>query len=217
MAVCGSCGKEVKDGAWTCGYCGALMAQSSQPAGGGPSGSGYPPYGEPVPTGQGASAPAGPPSAGLSSTTRLVLIVAGVAVLAILLVWFFVLRGAGGSPFDGTWNEPGGASDSAVVIKGSGNELKVTFKATVNGDKKQYTVPAHVRGDRLEITLDDFAKAAGAEDQIQAAKAQFETFIKNFKLVFTVRDANHLVFAVEGQIVGAAPQQNRSMVLVKAD
>ncbi len=51
MAICASCGKEIRDGVWTCGFCGAPVAQSpADDAQGGdesPYGSeGYNPYAE---------------------------------------------------------------------------------------------------------------------------------------------------------------------------
>jgi hypothetical protein len=201
MATCSSCGKEIRDNDWTCGNCGA-------PA-----------------TGAGAAygAPAATPAAkgGLSRTTLNIIIVAAVAVVAIIAVWFFVVRGTGGtSPFLGTWKEPAGGGATVVIKKKSGD-----FKATMSGKdaagtEKTYTIPAHLVGSSLEITVDDFIKASRNEEQAAQAKAVFEAIIKDFRLVLTLKDPTHLEMKVEGTPVGgsvATPSSSSSVVLVKDD
>jgi hypothetical protein len=70
------------------------------------------------------------------------------------------------------------------------------------------------------ITVDDFIKASGNEEQAAQAKAVFETLIKDFRLVFTLNDPSHLQMKVEGTPVGGsavAQASTSSTVLVKDD
>ena len=229
MATCGSCGKEIRDDDWTCGHCGAPVSGARGAAGSGASSSGYAPSYEPEPAAYGASeaygapavygAPTQPPTAtgGLSRSTLTIILVAAVAVVAIIAVWFFVLRDSGGaSPFLGTWNEPSGGTAS-VVIKKHGGDFELTMSGKDSaGAQKTYTIPAHLAGSSLEITVDDFVKATGNEEQATQAKAVFESMIKDFRLVFTLQDPTHLEMKVEGTPVGgSAPSANSSIVLVK--
>jgi hypothetical protein len=229
MATCGSCGKEIRDNDWTCGSCGAPVGGAGAAAGSGASPSGYasgyeePPaaygapetYGAPAVYGAPAAAPAA--TGGLSRTTRNVIIVAAVAIVAIIAVWFFVLRG-GSSPFDGTWNASS-SSIGAIVISGSGSDFKVKTTATdSSGAQKSSVVPAHLDGADLVITVDDFVKATGDQAQAAQVKAIFEALIKDFRLVFSLQDSTHLKLTVEGTPTsGQSPSQGQqSIVLVKA-
>src|SRR5450759_2199528 len=184
MATCASCGKEIRNDDWTCGHCGAPVTGAGAAAGSGASPSGYAPSYEPQPAAYGApeayGAAAAPPLAkgGLSHTTLTIILVAAVAVVAILAVWFFFLRG-GSSPFDGTWNAGAGGM-GAIAISGSSDDFKVkTTSADASGEQKSYTVPAHMDGTDLVITVDDFIKASGNEAQASQAKAAFETIVKD--------------------------------------
>jgi len=226
MAACASCGKEMRDDDWTCGNCGAPVTGTGATVGSGAGPSGYAPsyeppadYGAPVAYG----APAAPPATegGLSRTTLAIVIVAALAVVAIIVVWFFFVRGTGGtSPFLGTWNEPNGGT-ATVAIKLKSGDFKVTMTGEdAAGTEKTYTIPAHLDGSSLVITVDDFIKATGNEEQAAQAKAVFETLIKDFRLVFTLNDSTHLEMRVEGTPVGgsaAAQDSTSSVVLVKGD
>ena len=223
MATCGTCGKGIRDDDWTCGACGAPVTRGGASAGAGASSSGYAPsYGPPADYGAPAAygAPTAAPAAkgGLSRTTLTIIILAAVAVVAIIAVWFFFVRGTGGSsPFLGTWNEPNGGTASIVIKKHSGDfEVTMSGKDTA-GAQKTYTIPAHLDGSSLAITVDDFLKASGNEEQAAQAKLVFESMIKDFRLVFTLQDPTHLEMKVEGTVVGGAPAQSAksSIVLVK--
>lgn len=219
MATCPSCGKEIKEGDWVCGRCGAPVAGATEdgPAPqGAPDPYGYAPGFEPQPAAAGTAAAAG--RQGMSRTLLTVLVLAGVAVVAVVAVWFFVLRG-NSSPFDGTWNA-NGATTGAITISGSGDDFKLKFDSTdASGAKKSAVVPAHMDGADLVVTVDDFIKASGDQEQAAKLKAAFELLIKDFRLVFTLQDATHLKFTVEGTLAnGQSPNPTqRSIVLVKAD
>jgi len=227
MATCVSCGKEIPDDDWTCGHCGTPVFGAGAAAGPGAGHSGYAPSYEPQPAAYGAPATYGAPAAepaakdGLSRTTLTIIVVAAVAVVAIVAVWFFVVRGSGGaSPFFGTWKEPGQGTGTVVIKKHSG-DFKVTMSGKdAAGTQKSYTIPAHLAGSSLEITVDDFITATGNEEQAAQAKAVFASMIKDFRLVFTLKDPTHLEMKVEGTAVGgsaAAQASNSSVVLVKDD
>jgi len=226
MAACASCGKEIRDDDWTCGNCGAPVkgAGASGGSSGSPSGyySGYespPDYGAPVAYGAPAAAPA--TKSGLSRSTLTIIIAAALVVVAIIAVWFFFVRGTGGtSPFLGAWIEPGGGPN-AVEIKLKSGDFKVTMTGKdAAGAEKTYTIPARLDGSRLVITIDDFIEASGNEEQAAQAKVVFETMIKDFRLVFALNDPTHLEMTVEGTPVGGsavAQTSTNSMVLVKDD
>jgi len=233
MATCASCGKEIRDNDWTCGNCGASVTGAGATAGSGAGPSGHAPSYEPQPAAYGAPAAYGTPAAygapgappvakgGLWRTALTIIIVAAIAVVAIIAVWFFVVRGTGGtSPFLGTWKEAA-AGNGSVVIKKKSGDFKVTMSGKdAAGTEKTYTIPAHLAGSTLEITVDDFIEATGNEDQAAQAKAVFETLIKDFRLVFTLKDPTHLEMKVEGTPVGglvATQTSKSSVVLVKSD
>ena len=218
MATCPSCGKDIKEGDWVCGRCGAPVAGATD---GGPTPQGAPdPYGyapgfEPQPAAAG-TAPAG--GQGMSRTLLTVLVLAGVAVVAVVAVWFFFLRG-GSSPFDGTWNA-NGSTTGAITISGSGDDFKLKFTGNdASGNTKSTVVPAHMDGADLVVTVDDFIKASGDKTRAAQLKAAFELLIKDFRLVFTLQDATHLKFTVEGTLAnGQSPNPSTSsIVLTKAD
>ena len=182
MATCDTCGKEIRDNDWTCGSCGAPVTRSGEAAGAGVSPGDYAPTYEPQPTAYGApaayeatvaaGAAAATPAAkgGLSRTALTIIIVAAVAIVAIIAVWFFVVRGTGGtSPFLGTWNEPSGGT-ATVAIKLKSGDFKVTMSGKdAAGMQKTYTIPAHLDGSSLVITVDDFIEATGNEEQAAQA------------------------------------------------
>jgi hypothetical protein len=230
MAACDTCGKEIREGDWTCGSCGAPLTRSGEAAGAdvGP-GDCAPAY-EPQPTAYGTpaayettgayGAAVATPAAkgGLSRTALTIIIVGAAAIVAIITVWFFVVRGTGGtSPFLGTWNEPGGGT-ATVAIKLKSGDFRVAMTGRdAAGAEKTYTIPAHLDGSSLVITVDDFVEATGNEDQAAQAKAVFEAIISDFRLVFTLNDPTHLEMKVEGTPVGgSAPGAASSIVLVKS-
>jgi hypothetical protein len=221
MATCATCGKEIRDNDWTCGNCGAQVTGAGAAGGPGASPSGYAPSYEPQPAAYGAPAAAPAAEGGLSRATLTIIVVAAVAVVAIVAVWFLFVRGTGGtSPFLGAWKEPA-AGDGSVVIKKKSGDFKVTMSGKdAAGAQKSYTIPAHLAGSSLEITVDDFITATGNEQQAAQAKAVFASMIKDFRLVFTLKDPTHLEMKVEGTAVGgsaAAQASNSSVVLVKDD
>lgn len=223
MAICASCGKEIRDDIWTCGFCGAPVAQPTAGETGGSEGSaygseGYNPYAGQAAAGTGAygstttsygSSPEGltpygtpmprtapPKSGGLSGTTKLILVGAAVALIAIVAVWFFVLRGGGGDEFIGTWTAVE-SSQGSLVIERDGGGLQVTM---VGADQQRIgPLKTDLSDDELEIKLE----ATGGDEQQKAAvetvKALFEATIEDFKMALRIRDADgRLLLTVSG-------------------
>ena len=135
MATCASCGKEMRDDDWTCGHCGAPVKEAGATGGAGASPRHAPTTHSGVRVAarlrgagglrRAGGAPGG--EGGLSRSTLTIVIVAALAVVAIIAVWFFFVRGARrSSPFLGTWNEPDGGIDT-VEIKLKGGDFKVTM------------------------------------------------------------------------------------------
>jgi hypothetical protein len=230
MAICPSCGKEIRDDIWTCGFCGAPVAQSAASGTGGGEDSaygseGYNPYasqaaagaggygtqayGAQTPTSYGSAAegmtPYGTPlpqaapasSGGLSQVTKLALVGAAVAIVAIVAVWFFVLRGSGGGDqFVGTWTATEATAGSLFVEQGGGG-LEVTIIGA--DDARVGPLKTDLDGDELEIKLE----AAGGDETNKAAidvvAAMFEASVDDFKMTLRLRDSDgHLILSVSG-------------------
>lgn len=151
---------------------------------------------------------------------RRALIVGAAALAVAVLVWFFFIRDTG-NPFAGTWQAPADAPIAGTVaIAGPGRHIEATFTGNVtSGTPQTFTVRAHRDGDRLVITTDDFADAAGDVADAQRVRTSFAAFVKDFRLVFTRRDATHLAMTVEGTFVGVIKVglDERSVVLTKVD
>ena len=220
MPECPSCDAPLKDGDWTCGTCGAPAADAGMaPApGAGPyageatayTAAGAPAYGAPPAYAPGEwgpeyqPQPAGtavvPAHAGSSGLLKLVLVVAVVAILAIILVWFFVLRGPAttGEEFLGSWTASTQQGIATVVVAPTEEAFAVTISG--NDQSQKVTVPAHVDGADLVITMDDFSQMAGAGNA-EAFKATLEALAGDFTLRFSSVDATR----VDLRIVGESP------------
>ena len=123
-----------------------------------------------------------------------------VAVLAIVLVWFFVLRGPAttGDEFLGTWTATTQKGIATAVI----TQKDDAFSVTISGEQatQKVTVPAHLDGTELVITMDDFSQIAG-EANAEQFKATLKALAGDFKIVFSSVDATHL----DLRIVGTSP------------
>ena len=210
MIECPNCHAPLKEGDWTCGNCGAPVAGAGMAAAPGTGGDYHAAYssgasGAPADTysaspawGGGDQSP--PASAASSGLLRTVLIIAVVAVLAIVAGWFFLLRGpaTSGDEFLGTW--------TATTQKGIGTAVITrkdeTFTVVISGSQatQKVTVPAHLDGTDLVITMDDFSHIAGEADA-ERFKATLKALAGDFKLVFSSVDATHL----DMRIVGKSP------------
>ena len=211
MAECPSCKAPLKDGDWTCGTCGAPVAGAGMAAdpnagdyhetyggGGAPAAYGSGPAWDAAPSTTAAAAE--PSSAASSGLLRLVLIIGVIAILAIVLVWFFVLRGptTTGEEFLGTWT----ASTQTGIATATIAKTEDAFTVTLSGSQQsqKVSVPAHLDGKDLVITLDDFSQMGG-----EASAGQLKTALKalagDFKMIISSVDATHLSL----QIVGKSP------------
>jgi hypothetical protein len=224
MATCANCGKEIRDDVWTCGSCGAPVAQSTAGDTGGSEASaygseGYNPYAGQAAAGTGAygstttsygSSPEGltpygtplprtapPRSGGLSGTTKLILAAAAVALIAIVAVWFFVLRGGGGDEFVGTWTAAESGQGSLVIERDDGG-LQVTL---VGADQQRIgPLKTDLSGDELEIKLEATGDDEQQKTAVEMVKALFEATIQDFKMALRIRDADgRLLLTVSGK------------------
>jgi hypothetical protein len=207
MAECPSCNAPLKDGDWTCGTCGAPVAGAGMAAApgagdyheayGGGVGAPADAYGAPASWGEPHPA-AAPASAGSSGLFKLVLIIGVVAVLAIVLVWFFVLRGptTTGEEFLGTWTASTQQGIATVVVSHGGDDA---FSVTISGSKEaeKVTVPARLDGADLVITMDDFSQIAG-EANAERFRDALKALAGDFRMVFTSVDATHLDLRIVG-------------------
>jgi hypothetical protein len=207
MAVCPSCNAPLKDGDWTCGKCGAPVAGAGMTTAAGDYHAAYgggqdapaASYGAPAAWGgdyqrQPAAAAA---DAGSSGALKLVLISAAVAVLAIVLVWFFLLRGpaTSGEEFLGTWTATTQQGIATAHIAKKDDAFTVTLSG--NDADQKVSVPAHVDGTELVITLDDFSQIAG-EANAERFKTTLKALAGDFRLIISSVDATHLDLRIVG-------------------
>lgn len=223
MAICPNCGGDNRDGVWTCASCGQPMGAGDAGAAGG----GYeePPHDHDyynAPTAYGTSAPHIPPlgrqkKPGEGSPLVKIVIVGGVlAVAAIFLAWFFLLRGGGGDAFLGKWRPVEGNKNETIEIKRSGGDIAITF---VGADGEGIgPFKAKVSGDKLETTLE----YAGDDPKMKAQAQLFRTFasamVEDFKMVFQTK-GDGLTVRVEGKAREGAETTglNETTELEKAD
>jgi hypothetical protein len=211
MAVCPNCKAPLKDGDWTCGSCGVPVAGAGMATAPGAGdyhetyggGAGAPPEAYGAPTSWGEPRPAGgaaPTVAGSSGLLRLVLIIGAIAVIAIVLVWFFVLRGptTTGEEFLGTWTASTQTGIATATIAKQDDAFSVTLSGSQQGQK--VTVPAHLDGKDLVITLDDFSQMAG-EASADQLKDALKALAGDFRMVFSSVDPGNLSL----RIVGTSP------------
>ncbi len=127
----------------------------------------------------------------------MVLAGAAVAIVAIVAVWFFVLRGAaGGEQFVGTWTAVQDGGGGLVIAKRDG-EMQITI--TRAGEQSSGPFKGKLRGDTLEITLEPATGSAESEAAGESVKSMFEAFIEDFRMVLTVRPGDgRLLLDVEG-------------------
>lgn len=202
MATCASCGKEIRDNAWTCGQCGAPVIRAGGGAAGGapggaPSAYGYAPGFEPPPAGASAGAPAAAPGGGMSRATLVILLVAVVAIVAIVAVWFFFLRTTpGGQEYLGAWQATDQKTGSMIVAKEDGD-----FKITMVSPAGAKTGPfkGSLKDDALELKFE----AANGDDTNKAAagflKSLVEAALQDPQLLLTVNKTDgHLIFTIKG-------------------
>jgi hypothetical protein len=244
MATCGHCGAQIRDDVWVCSACGEPVATAAKSSGGGGArDTGAPAYGQPA---FGAPAPAyggpapaygeplldGSPgeatkSGGRSRLVWLVGIGGLVAVVAIVLVWAFVLRGGGSggdpTPYLGTWSmtlpatmATSGISSFTVSFtrQGDGAELSMVSQGQTLGPFK-----TTVKSDQLVTT---FEVADGASDaQKQAGEMMhnlFGSMVEDFRMVFKPStQADTLVMSVQGKVNGQEidSSTNQELTLTK--
>jgi hypothetical protein len=211
MATCGECGREINDDAWVCGLCGAPMTDrgttsdmynayehtEASPVTGEYTSSQYVP---------GAPVVAASPSGLAGRSPRLIWVIGLgglIAVVAIVAVWFFVLRGpAGGVGFAGTWRGTGSDTTEVIIEAKSGRyELSMSGK----DGKKIGPFAMQMADGNLTTGLE---ATAGSSDKQKAAAALFKELMGSFSMVFTHRASDDtLAVSMQGTATPAAQQE----------
>jgi hypothetical protein len=214
MTTCGECGRDISDGAWVCGMCGAPVTDRG-PA---PDTTDY--YEDPGSTYgsdqytssqyvPGAPVVAASPRPARRSPQIVWVIGLGglVAVLAIVLVWFFVLRGpASGTGFAGTWRGTAGGDTTEVVIeaRNGGYELSMSNQ---KGQRVGPFITTLVDGD-LTTSLEPVASAS---NEARAAAALFKQIMgsvyPNVTMVFKYRASDDTLVVSAAGIATVAGQE----------
>jgi hypothetical protein len=214
MAVCEQCGKEIRDDAWVCGLCGAPVAYGG---GGSDSSSQYEYAAANTGSGDysssqyvpGAPVLAASPKARSGRSAQMVWIagIGGlVAVLAVVAVWFFVLRGpVTGTSIAGTWRTPtDDKTELIITAKAGGYELSIA-----NKDGKQIG-PFSTQMVSGSLTT-SFEAASGSDANQQAAAALFKQIMgsiyQGFTMAFSYRASDDKLLASVQGVPAAASQQ----------
>jgi hypothetical protein len=154
-----------------------------------------------------AAAVAGPPAAATARVgSRLLWLVVGLgaaAVLAIVLVWLFVLRDAGSSPFTGTWKVPGNDVVRLTIDEKSGYELTFT-----DGEGREIgPFIATLNGTRLETKLQLRSGSGGTQElATQLFQSVLTSALGEFTIYFAPgTDHDRLNMGIEGPNVPQTP------------
>ncbi|NLG65780.1 MAG: hypothetical protein GX537_09280 [Actinobacteria bacterium] len=200
MTTCHRCGRQITEGAWVCGLCGEPVGafhSGDEPSPGEDWSS--PTIGESQPF---ASSTAAPPARdALPRRTPVVVLALGIglaAVLAVIAVWFFALRGDAVDiqPFLGAWQSTGG---DAIQVTFDRAESGVTM--TLGDGSGQSVGPFKVEAteDNLQTKLELLAVNEQTEAAAQILTATLEAAFEDFKMTFTHRQVDDtVVLAVEG-------------------
>jgi hypothetical protein len=235
MTVCPSCGKDIREDIWVCGYCGELVAQAGTADGGAYPGASVAPtsaYSTAAPSGGFSSdyGPGAPPAvpgtppplasgrARKSSGSRAVVLASVfgvVAVVAIVAVWFFVLRGGGGGDFSaylGDWQltVPGSTTGLSLTIQ-EGDSAPEMMMGTVGSYAGQTSSQAagpfkmKLEDGNLVTSLEAADSASEAQKAAsEAARAALGAVVDDFKMVFAPGGTpDTLSLTMEGDIQGS--------------
>ncbi len=209
MATCPTCGTDARDGAWTCGTCGSPLGPPAaadtcqEPAYDKAYYEAPTAYGTAAPTAYGTAAPSTQPlrAGKVSKGSRLPWLVALaiVAIVAVVGVWFLVLKPAPGARFLGTWHGSGASAKTGsiaytVTITRSGALYLVT--ETISA-RKIGPFSATLKGGHLESTYGYAGHDATQAAMLAAARNMMAAAVRDFKVVFTV-DQGTLTIAVQG-------------------
>jgi hypothetical protein len=156
-----------------------------------------------APTIYGTSAPTIPPLASSRksgdgpSLLKVVLVGGLLAVLAIVAVWFFFLRGDSGAAFVGSWTA---ADDSlgTVRIEQSGGDMHIFF-VDAKGGKTVGPYKGEVKGDKLKTKLEYAGDDSAQKAASQAFRDLMGAVVDDFGLVFSV-SGNSLMMSIEGDL-----------------
>jgi hypothetical protein len=156
-----------------------------------------------APTIYGTSAPTIPPLASSRksgdgpSLLKVVLVGGLLAVLAIVAVWFFFLRGDSGAAFVGSWTA---ADDSlgTVRIEQSGGDMHIFF-VDAKGGKTVGPYKGEVKGDKLKTKLEYAGDDSAQKAASQAFRELMGAVVDDFGLVFSV-SGNSLMMSIEGDL-----------------
>jgi hypothetical protein len=190
VATCPNCGGEARDGAWTCGFCGAPIGRAASASSAG--------YDEPAhdaayynaPTVYGTSAPTVPQLRAYEPRRGAKLFALGVvlAVVAIVLVggWFFFLRPAPGDQFVGAWHGtfPVGAQQQLMTftIDRKASAFRLTLSSAKDGSLGPYAMS--LTGDRLVTTLEYMGVDPRQKATAAALRSYASMMVNDYKLVF---------------------------------
>jgi hypothetical protein len=242
MALCPGCGKDIRDDIWVCGHCGELVARGGGATGGGAcagaqtspvtaaagapgagsyggeqSGGAYAgdAYGAPAPAPLPASSGKAARGGSASRAVLLASVLGLVAVVAIVGVWFFVLRGDGGGDFSayvGQWQltTPGSTAALSLTIQDGEGEPQLLMGAT--GTYAGQTAVQTAGPYKMELqdgNLITKLEASDAASDVQkaaaeAARAALGAVVDDFKMVFAPGGTpDTLSLSMEGDIQGA--------------
>ena len=170
MAECPRCHAPLQPGAFACGTCGL--------AAGAPAGA------------------AGATGAARSRRLRWAFVGGALAVTAAVLVWYFAVRGPAttGAEFVGTWRSQAVQSIGSAAVSHWGDAFRVLLTSGQTG--QQARVTAHLDGEHLVITPDDFG--ALCDPGADKLKLLLALAAGDFRITLSSVDPDHLRLSLRG-------------------
>jgi hypothetical protein len=217
MGVCDNCNSEVRDGAWVCGTCGTPVtaaapiaaSDTTNPYVFSAQAQAEPQYqAQPSPTVMAAgagTASTGAPRTGLSRLTVWV-IVAAVAAVAALALWFAFFNNGDGSAFLGTWEPVASVNGAAAGLVADGGRLVVSrssgeITVTAIDGKGQSIGPlkTDLKRGKLEFTLEYAGTDKQEELKTQLAQAFVGVLVKDFRATLSEGPADTVLLSYSGK------------------
>ena len=173
MASCSRCGAPLRADAFACPVCGLSVGAASA-----------------------AAEAAAQAAASRRRRLRLIALVAAVAVVAAVAAWFFLLRSptTSGDEFLGTWRSSSMGSIGSATIARDGDAFSVLLSSPRTAQTA--TVAAHVDGDRLVITPDDFS--ASGDPSAKKLELLLKLYAGDFRIELSSVDPTRLLLHLSG-------------------
>jgi len=229
MAICPSCGKEIRDDVWTCGHCGAPVAQGkadessaegsaygsegynpyASAAASDPGAYGQPAYGSQAPTSYGSAAegmtpygtplPQTAPASSGGLSQITKLALVGAVVAIVAIVAVWFFVLRGGGGDRFLGTWTATEASAGSLLVDRGDEGLQVTMISAD-DARVGPLKTDFDGDELEIKLEAAGGDKTDKTAIDIAAAMFEASVDDFKMTLRLRESDgHLILSVSGR------------------